>query len=376
VNGHDLIARAEVTTLVVVAVEAYAAGATWDLPGPAADARRFADWFWSRGVPPERTWAFISALDGDTSWQDAAIRPEAATRERIRTALVRRLGATDGDLLVVVWGGHGTLAVGGHRHLFTADATAADPVNIDVDGMLELHRSPALASFPQQLWLVDACQTLHDGARSRINVPREDFGVRDGVPGKQQEVLFAASPGQRAANLAPERTGLFSREVLAELHATGDAWPPDVPALGRHLTGRFSALRADGLAQQTPTYLWVRDRSGLEGQLLASDRAAPPPSAPVVAPPARLDLAPMVDALLAITEFGGVGFRDEVLSLLRREIGGSVPRSTRARAEAVSLLSTCRRFPGGLPELREAVRLCAGDTPQVLAFCAAIDGSG
>jgi hypothetical protein len=38
----------------------------------------------------------------------------------------------------------------------------------------------------------------------------------------------------------------------------------------------------------------------------------------------------------------------------------------------VSLVSTCDRFPGALRELLEIVRLCAGDTPEVLALGSAI----
>lgn len=365
-------ARPERTTLILVGIECYAAGEPWELRGPAADARRFAEWFWSRGVRPERTSVFVSAPPTDSSWTQAPVLVREASRDLIRSALVREVAQADGDLLVVVWGGHGMVDETGRRHLFTADATATDPLNIDVDSVLTLHRSSAVPSFANQLWIVDACQTLHDGARSRRGLPGESFGVRDTVPGRIQEVLFAASPGERAANVSPERTGLFSRELLADLDATPD-WPPDVSALADRQRRRFAALREQGLARQTPTYLWFRDRSGREGQLLAGRPPGGPPTTSRTTTTAARDLTPLVDALEAVPEFRGVGFRDEVVSLLRGEVGGAVRRFPGARLEAVSLVRTCLRFPGGLSELADVVLLCAGGVPESLAFAAAVN---
>jgi hypothetical protein len=113
-----------------------------------------------------------------------------------------------------------------------------------------------------------------------------------------------------------------------------------------------------------------------DGLHTSASASAPTASrtAPRVSTPAEaLALALMVDALLAIPEFASAAFRDEVLSLLRREIAGSLARSARARPEAVSLVMTCQRFPGGLGELREAVRLVGGNSPEVLAFSSMID---
>ena len=243
--------------------------------------------------------------------------------------------------------------------------------------MLKLHRSSAIRSFAHQLWVVDTCQTLHDGARSRLDLPWEDFGVRDIMPGRVQEVLFAASPGERAANLLGERTGLFSRELLSHLKNSGGQWPPDVAGLADRLREQFTALRARGLARQTPTYLWFQDRTGREGQLLAavSGSAGPqPPGEPVTPPPGGL--APLVDTLVAVPGFQSIDFRDELVTLLRQEIGNSIPRFNRARLEAASLVQTCARFPGGLTELQEAIRLCAGEVPEVRAFAAAVEAAG
>lgn len=87
------------------------------------------------------------------------------------------------------------------------------------------------------------------------------------------------------------------------------------------------------------------------------------------------DLGALVDALIAVPAFHSPGTRDEVISMLRPEIGATVDRFPRARAEAVSLVKTCRRFRGGLAELVEAVRVCVGDVPEVEALAVAVAGS-
>lgn len=168
-----------------------------------------------------------------------------------------------------------------------------------------------------------------------------------------------------------DRTGLFSRELLADLREAGDAWPPDVSALADRQRERFADLRAQGLARQTPTYLWFRDRTGREGQLLAAASTSESPAPENRG--RRTDPAPLVDALEAIPGFSSLGFRDELVALLRRGITGGLQRSSRPRLEAVSLVTTCQRFSGGLAELLDAVRLCAGDVPEVQALRTAID---
>jgi Effector-associated domain 2 len=365
--------RTDRTTAVVVGIEQYAAGSDWNLNGPVPDARRFVDWFLCRGVPPDRVIALTAPLRRNPDpWDGSPVPAVAATQGALRSLLVRELPALEGDLLWVVWGGHGMVDADGRRRLFSADATGQDPVNIDLDEVLAFYRSAAVPSFPRQLWFVDACQTLHDGSLSRRSLPHEVL-PRDVVPlpGRLQEVVLAASPGERAANLAMERTGLFSREVLAELPQVGPEWPPDVGRLVERQRARFLELRRAGLARQTPTYFWYRDSRGEEGQVLAETKDAPP-SSPVNRRAALSAESALVDALLDLPVFRDPGGRAGVIGLLRGEVAGNLRQHAVPRWDAVSLVTTCRDIPGSLPELVEAVRLFAGDTPQVDALAAAV----
>lgn len=358
--------RPERTTVVVVGIDEYAAGPTWNLPGASDDARRYAAWFLSRGVPPDRVHALVAPLPGGRSgWADLSVTPQAATREKLRSVLVRQVASADGDLLWVVWGGHGILDGEGRRRLLTADATALDPLNLDLDDLLVLHRSSAMRSFPRQLWVVDTCQTFYDGFETGRVLPRERYPA--GRPGNRrlhQEVLFAASPGQLAANLPEARTGLFSREVLEELEATDGVWPPDFETVIHTVRDRFGD-RAGGLTRQSPTYLWYRDAHGDEGRWELPAGSAPAPADPRPVHASRGDRSEAaVTALLAVPEFGSPATRDLIVGRLGTEIGSLAPRSPSARLDAVGIVGTCLRFPDGPRWLAAAVRSCLGDTPE------------
>jgi hypothetical protein len=285
------------------------------------------------------------------------------------------LADAEGDLLWVVWGGHGVIDAAGRRRLFLADASARDRLNLDLDDTLTFFRSTAVRSFARQIWIVDACQTLHDGARSRRGLPHEEFGRAPAVAGRHQAVLVAARPGERAANVAGQQTGLFSRELLRLLADTPDAqrWPPDMDAVMARLRTELATLRAAGQARQTPIYLWSRTWDGDEGQLLLGERRV----AGVVqseAPARASEVSRIVEALLAIPEFADPRGREEILSLIRGEadVWAVIPRHSSARLDAVSVVRTCVRFAGALHELTEAVRLCSGDGPQTARLEAAV----
>ncbi|MER6676608.1 hypothetical protein [Streptomyces sp. NPDC000983] len=351
------------TTVVVVGVDAYEAGAPWALDGPVADAMRFADWFLARGVPPERITALLSVPPGRSGAADGVPYPVlGADRATVHHTLLRTVAADSSELLWVVWGGHGVVDTEGRRRLFYADATAQDPLNLDFDTLLTHYR--AAPRHPRQIWLVDACQLPHNPWRAKRPLPREDYGTPMPRPARDQAVLFAARPGEAAANLAGASTGLFSREALAALQdeASGTGWPPDPGLLMDRLRTRFTRLRAEGLAAQTPTYLWTRTWDGDEGQLLA--RGAPEPDTADTAGLTPDRLGALTNALLAVQEFVEPQGREEILALLRVGVRAAIPRHSRPRLDTISILRTCARRPGALSELGEAVLLCAGGSPE------------
>lgn len=357
------------TTVVVVGVDSYEAGYHWELDGPAADAHRFAQWFVDRGVPPERLTALVSEPDDrDDDAVSGSVPYEVlpADRASVHRTLLRTVAAADSELLWVVWGGHGLVDAEGRRRLFYADTVEKDLTNLDFDALLAYYRSAAAAGHPRQIWLVDACQNLPAPGRRPL-LPHEDYARDAAFTARDQAVLFAVRPGEAAANLSLERTGLFSREVLRLLgdESATPGWPPAPDLVMERLRERFTQLRAAGLAEQTPTYVWSRTWDGEEGQLLSLGRPATlPHDGPEPAPLTPDLLRILTDALLDVEEFMEPNGREEILGLLRPVVRGAIARHSRPRMDTISIVRTCWRRPGALRELAEAVLLCAGGGPQ------------
>ncbi|MEU6253354.1 caspase family protein [Streptomyces sp. NPDC047043] len=361
------------TSVVVVGVESYEAGPDWDLDGPAEDARRFADWFLERDVPPERVSVLVSPLERNAAvWEQRPHPVHPADQATVHRELLRRIAGEDGELLWVVWGGHGVVDAAGHRRVFCADAVSDDRVNLDLDEALAFFRSNAVSAFRRQIWLVDACQSLPDVRRTRRRLPHSAFPAGSPTAGHDQAALFAVRAGERALNLSGERTGLFSREVLRLLaDADPGLWPPDVNALYASLRHTFADLRARGLARQTPIHLWSRGWDGSEGQLLATGT----PAAPAPARPSNAAVRAVAEALLAVPEWRSPAARQEMIGLVRGDIGlwAVVPEQPTPRLTAIAVVRTCLRYAGAPQELVEAARLCAGDAPEVKALSQAVD---
>jgi hypothetical protein len=90
----------------------------------------------------------------------------------------------------------------------------------------------------------------------------------------------------------------------------------------------------------------------------AAQAAAPSPR-PAEPKSAIFDV---VDALLRVEAFADEGARREVLRELPREISGAVPHHAVPRVQALAMLRTCLRYPGGLRRLLDAVRLVEPDS--------------
>ncbi|MDR3082734.1 MAG: caspase family protein, partial [Streptomyces sp.] len=254
-------ARPDRTYAVVVGVERYAAGSSWDLPGPAADARRFTAWLRGRGVPAANIQLLLSPLPGD-SGREIDVTAGGAGREAVQEALTRRLPAMEGDLLWVLWGGHGVTDPRGHRRLFYADATADDKRNLDLDAWLNAFTTDLVPGFRRQIWLVDSCQTFVEDLGFARSLPGEVPPGGHRLPGREQFVLLAAAPGQQAVNDPVQRTGAFSRATLDALTASDRAaWPPDMGTVADTVIGQFTE------GSQRPTSLWHRSWGGAVRQL-------------------------------------------------------------------------------------------------------------
>lgn len=348
--------------VVTVGIDRYAAGDEWSLTGPVDDAVRFAAWFVARGVPPDQVTVLLAPDPGPDALPPGVDR-RPADRATVRQVLMRELPGRPGSVLHVVWGGHGYVDTGRHRRLYYADATATDSGALDLDSILATFSTDVVPGFDRQVWIVDACQ-LHERPQGLRAPGTETFPVGDPVPGRRQDVLFAAGVGQAAANLRVRRTGLFSREVLRLLEDGDGGRLADPERLVTALRERFDQLRADGLTAQTPTYLWYRNALGDEGFVLSRSGSGRP-AATASASPSPAALAPLVDALLDVPEFLRPDDREEILSLLRGPVRAAIRRNSAARLDAISVVRTCLRYPGALSELVEAVRFFASDDEAV-----------
>jgi Caspase domain len=261
---------------VVVGIEEYQAGQEWRLDGPALDACRFARWLTGRGVPSDRISLLVSPLPenaAEVEQQSQGYRMGAADYETVRDVFARYLPDQTSSLLIFYWGGHGVIERE-ERRLICADAIITDKRNLNLSSLLNSMRSSTFDGHPQQLGLVDACQNLASELGWEGQMTSENFTVGRPEPGRDQKVLLAASPGERAINMDALKTGLFSQVLLEALDTlpTG-AWPPNADTLRDLVLERFEQLRGDGRTDQVPSYLWFRSRSG-EQTLFASDSRA------------------------------------------------------------------------------------------------------
>jgi hypothetical protein len=255
-------ARPEHTYAVVVGIEKYDVGPTWDLDGPARDAVRFITWLRNKGVPPDHVVAFLSPLDSNrneikTSCQNLGVNAEEATGTLIRRAFAEVLPSNRGDLLFTFWGGHGVVTNTRDRRLFYANASAADKVHIVHESILIAGKSRSYQHFPQQISIVDACANYFEDMRIQVGITGDVIPSHN-MPanGIRQLVLFASAAGEVAINNNLKRAGEFSDIVIKELTASID-FPGDFEGLSAKVRDHFARLRAEGKSRQTPVHYFA-----------------------------------------------------------------------------------------------------------------------
>ncbi|CAM5627908.1 hypothetical protein STENM327S_02347 [Streptomyces tendae] len=329
---------------LIVGIEAYDAGPSWDLPGPARDAVRLRHMLRTAGVPEDNLHVHLSPLP--------PYAPEVpyapADHATLRRTLVRHLPQASGDVLWVWWGGHGVLDLADRLRLFCADATTADKLGIDLDSALTRYSGDAVPGFAEQLWIVDACETFEEDLAFRERLPPDALPVGRRTLGHRQTVLRAAGRGRVAANDPRRATGLFSDVLLALLAERSDTLPapPDAEELFPAVRARIGALRESGRTLQHPE---IRLRSPERTESLD-----PAPRAPATRPASPLARA--VEALLAYPLMGDPAERQTVVAALDPAVTAVLPRHTKARTDATGILTAlARRRPEELWTLYDAV---------------------
>jgi hypothetical protein len=249
---------------VVVGIEQYQAGEPWRLTGPALDACRFIQWLTKRGVPADRITALVSPLPENAEAVTQQLRAHRVFNADQSTALkvlTQYLPSQASDLLIVYWGGHGVMD-GESRRLIYADATTQNKWNLNLSEFLNCMRSHIFAKHPRQIVLVDACMKLASQLGWETTMPDHKLARGREEPDRDQRVLMAASPGERAANVDALRAGLFSLVLQEELNSLPPGtWPPDADWLRDRVSERFQRLRSKHRTNQVPSYIWFRSRS-------------------------------------------------------------------------------------------------------------------
>ncbi|CCI29547.1 effector-associated domain 2-containing protein [Microcystis aeruginosa] len=367
------------TKALLVGIEKYEAGENWNLNGPAHDVIRMAKWLISKKVPPENLTIFLSPLDNDNNRETieqarelTGSEPAPATKSNIREEL-SRLQNKSHSLFLFYWGGHGWVTLEGKRRLFYADTQEGDERNLDFNDFLVTARSDYYRAMRQQLFIVDTCANYMPHIK---NPPRDELGKKEPMFSPEQFVLFAGKLGDRAKNLDSEQTGLYTRELLTELYSLffNETWPPNMEAISARLQRKFIDLRAQGLTEQTPTYLWSRDWSGNErnfGQMPvapALEITTPPFT---VKMPKRLsvqELSQLLNLLSEIDALKNRQRRDVIVNQLRPEISNSISRADDTITDILNIFNTSRNYSGGLKELLDFTEVFARNSIQFQAL--------
>ncbi|WP_073949034.1 effector-associated domain 2-containing protein [Streptomyces kebangsaanensis] len=350
---------------LIVGIEAYDAGADWDLPGPARDAVRFHRLLRTAGVPEDQLLLHLAPLPPYAP--DVPYR--GADHATLRRVLVRDLPARQGDVLWVWWGGHGVLDRADRLRLFCADATPADKLAIDLDSALARYAGDAVPAFAEQLWVVDACETFEEALGFREQLPPDALPVGRHDLAHQQTVLRAAGRGRAAANDPVRGTGLFSEVLLALLaeRAAVLPAPPDPEELFPAVRARIAAHREAGRTLQHPE---IRLRSPERTEIL------PAPAPPPAPPPGPRPLAPLqraVAALLAYPLMNDPAERQAMVAALDPSVTGTLARHSRARTDALNILNgLARRRPAALWDLFDVVVSMDDDPEREEELAAAI----
>ncbi|MEV4516087.1 hypothetical protein AB0K00_44895 [Dactylosporangium sp. NPDC049525] len=353
---------------LVVAVERYDIGADWSLDGPVPDAVRFVEWLLDRGVPRSAITLVASPLPKNEPLLAKLGLPwRPAGQAVVYDIVTKELPAGRDDLLIVFWGGHGVVDGDGNRRLFAGDATRGDKRNLDFDSLCQALLTPYFPAHRRQLLLVDACQNLTSDLQFVPRLPRQTFPDEPGlVHGREQHVLFAASPGEAALNDSVRQTGVFSRELLAALRAS-TTWPPDAGELADLLQQRFEALRTAGVTEQRPAYLWQRTptRDGVVHHRPAAASPAPPVG--------RDGVLAIVTVMAECRELASIPNLQKIISFMTADIRNAVPHSDHPRMYLAQLVQTCAGYPAGRAELSDALRLGMSNRADLALVMAAFD---
>lgn len=345
-------ANPERTHALIVGIERYAAGASWDLNGPLNDALAMRGWLLDAGVPAMQIHLHVSVLESNQG-KLAALQAgqQEATDQALRKTIesLKKISSSQAELLLIYWVGHGLISTE-HQCLMLAEATSADMACYTVENLRRSFAGENCFGFAQQILLFDTCRSFHRD--SGEPPPGLALPVGQATP-RSQFLFFASQEGQAATNLGQEQCGLFTKILLEQLHSClqlHDTWPPEMESIATSVQQVFAEEK------QYPVYRILRDWQGNE----AID---PLPKYPVPVPAHLNDLSlfDAVDQLatLMAQNLGRPNQREDVLRGLKLigdigdEVYQNVDRRDSAKGDYLLILQACLEYPGSLRLLRQ-----------------------
>lgn len=255
----DIQADPKRTYALVVGIEHYDTDENWDLKtdeswnliGPAHDARRFVEWLRSRGVPAENISLFLAPLD--RVLKAGNISAQAAYSDLIQHAITTTLPAKQGDLLYVFWSGRSIHTAESEHRLLYIDVNEQGRQNLNPNTLLSMLHSNKFAQLPRQIFIFDT-YTHTVKKRNRLAIaPTTTLAPELTLPSIHQFVLFAAS--RPTTSMSSPR--LFSDEVLEQLAVAQTSLLPDMDALARQLHERFQEMRGTRTTARIINYDYI-----------------------------------------------------------------------------------------------------------------------
>ncbi len=356
--------QADNTFAIIVGIEEYVAGSSWNLKGPANDACRFAKWLHLKGVPTENMAVFISSTDKSSLDLPDGLTPEPATIDNIYNSIAQDLQTRNEELFYLFWGGHGVITLNEDRHLLCADATKDDKRNLNLNTLMAFLRTNYFQktnALSKQVFIVDACA---NHASWHKDLPERTFPNGDPLDqGREQYVLLAASPSEFATNLDLEHTGLFTRELMSLLKAQ-DNLLPDYSKLTEQLMTTFDGLRNEGKTEQTPAYQWHRDWKG--NAVTIGSFKNKKSSAQRTGKKLTVDeLHMLINAFLECDSMETKETRNAILKdLTRKRIKQTIERSNKDFFDVRNIVERCLSYRGAIFELVKAIKFAEDNSDE------------
>ncbi|MBE9144293.1 substrate-binding domain-containing protein [Planktothrix mougeotii] len=256
----------DTTYALLVGIEKYDTGSSWNLDGPANDVYKFAKWLHNNKVPAKNISIVLSPLDKNKKIaQDIesliggkSLPP--ATADNIKNFFEpKNINSKKHSLFLFFWAGHGCINnQTNERCLYFADATSAHFKYISINQVQSAMKTDLYNNIPKQIFFIDACAYYKD--LNERNIPLE-YRIHDSPKINslaKQFALFAAQPGETAINRETS-CGLFSKNLLTILENLPDKkqWPPDMATVTTEIKKVFADLREkDPKIKQIPVVQW------------------------------------------------------------------------------------------------------------------------